>query len=88
VDTVRQSIVYHCCTELKFVGESEAGEVTWSLVASRANDSVQEEDDGGSTTACINHQDAQHSAAAASASVDETEVSEASAAIDGVDVIR
>jgi len=72
---------------LKFVGESEAGEVTWSLVASRANDSVQEED-VGSTTACINHQDAQHSAAAAAASVDETEVSEASAAIDGVDVIR
>ena len=72
---------------MKFVGESEAGEVTWSLVASRANDSVQEED-GGSTTAYINHQDAQHSAAAASASVDETEVSETSAAIDGVDVIR
>ena len=72
---------------MKFVGESEAGEVTWSLVASRANDSVQEED-VGSTIACINHQDAQHSAAAAAASVDDTEVSEASAAIDGVDVIR
>jgi len=61
-------------------------------VAARASDDVRQEDDG-LTAADVSHQDAPHPATAAAAAaaatvVDETEVSEPTAAGHSADVVR
>ena len=72
-------------TELKVdVEPGEMSEVTWSLMAPRATDKIDDEADD-STVVCVNDEDAQQQPAAAAA---ETATTKSSTVGDGSDVRR
>jgi len=90
--------VVPCHTEQKVVGEKEeTGDVTWSLMAPRVSNDVNDDVDS-STTACVNDDDSQQpasssspssaAAAAAAAAAAETETIDTTAAGDRFDVNR
>jgi len=78
--------VVYWLTELQVDGESgEMGEVTWSLMAPRAGEKLDDEADDA-TVVCVNYEDAQQPAAAAAAA--ESATTESRAVGNGSDVNR
>jgi len=74
-----------CHTELEVTGEcEEAGDVTWSLMAPRASDKLDDED-ATSTAGCVIDDEAAQPAAAAAA---DTEITEPTAVDDSSHVNR